>query len=158
MRNEFFYGRGLTTLSFLLIKPLSRIIMPSPNSSTASVLSPGRSSARASSSAEHKRRVELPDTPSIFPGLALAVALALCATLIGHWLPALGAAVSGILLGMVIRNTAGVKTVFQPGLRFGSSKILQWSIILLGFGLSLQQIAKTGATSLLGIGEIGRAH
>lgn len=124
--------------------------MSSP-STDASVLSSASSTARLNKPAERKRRFVLPGTPSIIPGLVLAIALALCATLIGRWLPALGAAVSGILLGMIIRNTRGVNAVFYPGLRFGSSKVLQWSIVLLGFGLSLQQIAKTGATSLLGI-------
>lgn len=117
--------------------------------STAAVMS-GASVAQTRSKSQ-KRRFELPRTPSIIPGLLLAISLAVCATLIGRWLPALGGAVSGILLGMVIRNTWGVSTVFYPGLRFGSGKILQWSIVLLGFGLSLQQIVHTGASSLLGI-------
>lgn len=126
--------------------------MSSSQNATASALQPASSTARLNKTADRKRRFELPGTPSIIPGLVLAVALAMCAMLIGRWLPALGAAVSGILLGMVIRNTRGVSAVFYPGLRFGSSKILQWSIVLLGFGLSLQQVARTGATSLLGIG------
>lgn len=106
---------------------------------------------RPGTKTSQKRQQGLPAVPSIVPGLVLAVALALCATLIGRWLPMLGAPVSGILLGMLIRNTRGVGTVYHPGLRFGSSKVLQWSIIMLGFGLSLQQIARTGASSLLGI-------
>lgn len=125
--------------------------MSRSNSSTVAVLSSTGSAASLPRSAGRKQRFELPDTPSIVPGLVLAISLALLATLIGRWVPALGAAVSGILLGMVVRNTCGVATVFHPGLRFGSSKVLQWSIILLGFGLSLQQIVQTGASSLLGI-------
>lgn len=121
------------------------------NTYSASAVSPATSTRKQNEVAIQKRRFELPDTPSIVPGLVLAVALALCATFIGRVFPALGAAVSGILLGMVIRNTRGVSAVFYPGLRFGSGKILQWSIVMLGFGLSLQQIAKTGASSLLGI-------
>lgn len=121
------------------------------NPYSASAMSPASSARKQNPASVQKRRFELPDTPSIVPGLVLAVALALCATLIGRVFPALGAAVSGILLGMVIRNTRGVNAVFYPGLRFGSGKILQWSIVMLGFGLSLQQIAKTGASALLGI-------
>lgn len=125
--------------------------MSNSHPSGASVLSSASSAPGLNKPATRKRKFELPGTPSIVPGLVLAVALALCATVIGKWLPMLGAPVSGILLGMVIRNTRGVGTVFYPGLRFGSSKVLQWSIVMLGFGLSLQQIARTGASSLLGI-------
>ncbi|HLR78325.1 MAG TPA: YeiH family protein [Burkholderiaceae bacterium] len=95
-----------------------------------------------------KRQYELPTMPSIVPGLLLAVAVALCATVIGNWLPLLGAPVAGILLGMLIRNTGRVKVVFQPGLQFASRTVLQWSIVGLGFGLSLQQVARTGMGSL----------
>lgn len=125
--------------------------MSSSSVTGASALPHSNSAASLGKRAGRKRRFELPDTPSIVPGLALAVALALCATLIGRWLPALGAAVSGILLGMVVRNVRGVNAVFYPGLQYGSSKVLQGSIVLLGFGLSLQQVAQTGASSLLGI-------
>lgn len=96
-----------------------------------------------------KRRFELPLLPSIVPGVALAVAVALCATIIGRWLPLLGAPIAGILIGMLIRNVGGVSAVFRPGLQFSSRVILQWSIVGLGFGLSLQEVARTGMDSLL---------
>lgn len=96
-----------------------------------------------------KRRFELPAVPSILPGVVLAIAVALCATLVGHWLPLLGAPVAGILLGMLVRNVGGVNTIFLPGLRFTSTTVLQYSIVALGFGLSLQQVARTGADSLV---------
>lgn len=99
--------------------------------------------------AGHKRRFGRSVIPSIVPGVALAIALALCATLIGRWLPLLGAPVAGILLGILIRNAGGVNVVFRPGLRFASTAVLQWSIVGLGFGLSLQQVARTGMDSLL---------
>lgn len=87
-------------------------------------------------------------TPSIVPGLLLAAAIALVATQVGGWFPLLGAPVAGILMGMIIRNTAGIAPVFRPGLQFSSKTILRWSIVGLGFGLSLQQVARTGAASL----------
>ncbi|MFA5522361.1 MAG: YeiH family protein [Castellaniella sp.] len=86
--------------------------------------------------------------PSIVPGLLLAAAIALVATRVGGWFPLLGAPVAGILMGMIIRNTAGIAPVFRPGLQFSSKTILRWSIVGLGFGLSLQQVARTGAASL----------
>ena len=36
----------------------------------------------------------------------------------------------------------------QAGITFTSKKVLQWAVILLGFGLNLAQIAQVGATSL----------
>jgi uncharacterized integral membrane protein (TIGR00698 family) len=38
--------------------------------------------------------------------------------------------------------------VFAPGLKFASKQVLQWSIIALGFGLSLGEVARTGLGSL----------
>src|SRR5690606_79061 len=50
--------------------------------------------------------------------------------------------------GIAVRNVIGVGPVFKPGLQFASKQVLQWSIIALGFGLSIQQVAKTGMESL----------
>ncbi|NYT59629.1 YeiH family putative sulfate export transporter [Alcaligenaceae bacterium] len=81
-------------------------------------------------------------------GLALAVVVGIFAMMLGRWMPIIGGPVFGILLGIAIRNTVGVGPVFKPGLQFASKQILQWSIIALGFGLSIQQVAKTGMESL----------
>lgn len=89
-----------------------------------------------------------PKTPSLVYGLALAALVGVVAMVLGRWMPIIGGPVFGIVLGIAIRNSVGVGPVFQPGLRFASKQILQWSIIALGFGLSLQQVAKTGAESL----------
>ena len=66
----------------------------------------------------------------------------------GRWAPIVGGPVFGIVLGMAIRNLVGVGPIFRPGLRIASRQVLQWSIIALGFGLSIQQVAKTGMESL----------
>src|SRR3546814_18356049 len=68
--------------------------------------------------------------------------------MLGRWMPIIGWPVFGILLGIAIRNTVGVGPVFKPGLQFASRQVLQWSIIALGFGLSIQQVAQTGLESL----------
>ncbi|MFT0546598.1 YeiH family protein [Allopusillimonas ginsengisoli] len=96
----------------------------------------------------HRQQHSAPKIPSLVYGLALAMALGLFAMLLGRWMPIIGGPVFGIVLGMAIRNVVGVGAMFQPGLRFASKQVLQWSIIALGFGLSLQQVAKTGAESL----------
>lgn len=86
--------------------------------------------------------------PSRWQGLLLAAALGLVAWRLGEWFPLIGGPVVGILLGLLWRNTVGVAPVFQPGIAFSCRQVLQWSIIGLGFQLSLAQVVKTGASSL----------
>lgn len=40
------------------------------------------------------------------------------------------------------------RSMFNPGIKFVSKKILQYAVILLGFGLNLNVILETGAQSL----------
>lgn len=85
---------------------------------------------------------------SLLPGLLLAMVLAVFAMVIGKRFPLIGGPVMGIMIGLIIRNSLGVGSRFKPGLQFASKKVLQWSIVGLGFGLSLQQVARTGLDSL----------
>ena len=86
--------------------------------------------------------------PPRVPGLALAVAVSLFALVLGHWAPLIGGPVFGIVLGIAVRQVLAPGAAFAPGIAFGGKQILQWSIIALGFGLSLDQVAKTGLESL----------
>lgn len=86
--------------------------------------------------------------PSRWWGFLLAVAVGVTAMGLGKLWPLIGGPVFAIVLGMVVRNSMGVAPVFQPGLRFSSKVLLQWSIIGLGFGLSLPQVMRTGMDSL----------
>ena len=82
------------------------------------------------------------------PGLLLCLALAVPCWLLGKAFPIVGGPVFAILAGMIVtlfyRNKAGT----QAGIVYTSKKILQYAVILLGFGLNLSEIAKVGATSL----------
>jgi uncharacterized integral membrane protein (TIGR00698 family) len=89
-----------------------------------------------------------PASPSRLPGLCLALAVAAVAFGLGHVVPIIGGAVFGIVLGILVRQVAPPPASFQPGIRFASKQVLQWSIIALGFGLSLTQVAHTGLESL----------
>jgi uncharacterized integral membrane protein (TIGR00698 family) len=82
------------------------------------------------------------------PGLLLAVAIGVLALLLGRWLPLIGGPVIGIVLGILVRNLLSPGERYTPGIAFAGKKVLQWSIIALGFGLSLDQVAKTGLESL----------
>ena len=82
------------------------------------------------------------------PGLLLCLALAVPCWLLGKAFPIVGGPEFAILAGMIVtlfyRNKAGT----QAGIVYTSKKILQYAVILLGFGLNLSEIAKVGATSL----------
>ncbi|WP_199098644.1 putative sulfate exporter family transporter [Dyella sp. ASV21] len=82
------------------------------------------------------------------PGLLMATGIALVAWLLGHVLPLIGGPVFGIVLGILVRNTLAPGGTYTPGIQFAGKQVLQWSIIALGFGLSLNQVAKTGLESL----------
>ncbi len=82
------------------------------------------------------------------PGLVLAVLLGLLAMLLGRYAPLIGGPVIGIVLGIVVRNLLSPGAHYNPGIAFTGKYVLQWSIIALGFGLSLSQVAHTGLQSL----------
>ncbi len=92
-----------------------------------------------------------PDTPTFpqrLPGLLLSVGIAAAAWVLGRQLPLIGGPVFGIVLGILVRNLVAPGGTYTPGIQFAGKQILQWSIIALGFGLSLNQVAKTGLESL----------
>ncbi|HET7300625.1 MAG TPA: YeiH family protein [Oleiagrimonas sp.] len=85
---------------------------------------------------------------SLWPGLLLSSVIALIAWQLGRWMPLVGGPVFGIVLGVAVRNVMAPPTACQPGIRFAGKQILQWSIVALGLGLSLTQVAQTGLSSL----------
>ncbi|NNU77520.1 YeiH family protein [Clostridium estertheticum] len=82
-----------------------------------------------------------------FLGMALSILLALAAWKLGNLVPIVGGPVFGIVLGIIINNTIGIPKVTLPGIMFTSKKILTWAIVVLGAGLSLTQVLKTGLSS-----------
>ncbi|MDQ0261589.1 YeiH family protein [Sinomonas atrocyanea] len=101
----------------------------------------------ASGGSAASRRVTLLRT---LPGLGVAVAVAAVASVLGQLVPVIGGPVFGILLGLLaaaaIRPLRGQK--WTAGYRSASTLVLQSSIVVLGTGLSLQQVAQVGAGSL----------
>ncbi len=85
----------------------------------------------------------------LFPGLAIVVVLAAGATGLGHLEPVVGGPVFGIVLGMGFAPMLrAADTKIRPGRNFAGKRILQTSIVILGTGLSLRQIAHAGVGSL----------
>jgi uncharacterized integral membrane protein (TIGR00698 family) len=87
-------------------------------------------------------------SPSRLPGVLFALGVAAVAFGLGRIVPLIGGAVFGIVLGILVRHVAPPSERFLPGIRFASKQVLQWSIVALGFGLSLTQVAHTGLESL----------
>lgn len=80
-------------------------------------------------------------------GILFSFIVAFVANWLGTLFPIIGGAVFGILLGIIINNSINKPKSTIQGITFTSKKILQWAIILLGAGLSLTQVWKTGLSS-----------
>src|SRR5262245_3692130 len=85
---------------------------------------------------------------SRLPGLAIVLALAALAWLAGHVLPLLGGAVCGIAIGVLVRTQWTPQKRHASGIAFATRTLLQVSVVLLGFGMDLGVIARTGLASL----------
>ncbi len=83
-------------------------------------------------------------------GVLLCLAIALPAWLLGKQLEVIGGPVFAILIGMVLAPVVPSKRrdVLKDGVKFTSKNVLQYAVVLLGFGLNLSQIAQVGTTSL----------
>ena len=81
-------------------------------------------------------------------GLLVCFGIAVVALLLGQWIPIIGGPVFAILIGMLLAFRIKEAKSLQAGITFTSKKILQYAVILLGFGLNLSVIAKTGQQSL----------
>lgn len=82
------------------------------------------------------------------PGLAWAAGLAVVASLLGARVPVIGGPVFGIVLGMVLAAVRPPAPALRPGLAWAGKQGLQLAVILLGTGLSLGEIVRTGGASL----------
>ena len=80
-----------------------------------------------------------------FPGILLCLVIATPAWFLGKSFSLIGAPVFGILFGMAL---AKISPKFNNGIKFTSKKILQYSIILLGFEMNLFNVLKVGSQSL----------
>ncbi len=81
-------------------------------------------------------------------GILICLCIAIPSWFLGKRFPIIGGAVIAILAGMIITLLIKNKSPFEAGIKFTSKKILQWAVILLGFGLNLNVILQTGKQSL----------
>ena len=82
------------------------------------------------------------------PGILLSFGIAAVSIFLGGLLPLIGSSVLAIVLGIVLNNSMKLPSVFQEGLSYSGKKLLQYSIIFLGFAMSIGQVSETGISSL----------
>ena len=82
------------------------------------------------------------------PGILACLAIAVPSWLAGRVLPVVGGAVFAILAGMVVTLIWTRKGAAAQGIRWTSKYVLQAAVVLLGFGMDLAVVARTGAESL----------
>ena len=99
---------------------------------------------------EGERMDLVKDARHIWKGLLFCLVIAVPAWLMGKQFEVIGGPVFAILIGMVLALVVPGSSAapLEAGVKFTSKKILQYAVILLGFGLNLAQIAQVGATSL----------
>ena len=91
----------------------------------------------------------LPDRArAVVPGLALALAVAAVATVVGQHVPLVGSAVPGAVIGAIIALIIKPGARLAPGIKYASTFLLQCSVVLLGTQLSIAEAARVGMASL----------
>lgn len=81
-------------------------------------------------------------------GILLCLAIAVPSWFLGKAFPIIGGPVIAILAGMILALLIKNKAPVESGVKFTSKKVLQWAVILLGFGLNLRVVLETGKQSL----------
>lgn len=84
------------------------------------------------------------------PGVAVAITSAALAYFLAQIIPMAGSVLLALLIGMVLGNTFVNGQTCAPGLKFVEKQVLEWAIVLTGFGLSLTELQGMGNT-LIGL-------
>ena len=88
---------------------------------------------------------------TLVPGIGLAAAIAVVAFL-AHEIPGVGTfspMILAIVIGMAFHNLIGTPARARPGIAFSMKRLLRAAIVLLGFQLTLTQVASVGGRGLL---------
>ena len=89
------------------------------------------------------------DIKKMIPGVTLCLVIAVIACFIVEQVDVfavMGAPVLAIVMSMIFVLWVPLRTGLQYGVAFTSKKVLQFAVILLGFGLNLSTLGKIGAT------------
>lgn len=85
---------------------------------------------------------------SNWQGLLLCLCISVPAYFLGQLVPVVGGPVFAIAIGMGVTLLWKDKTPVAAGVTFTSKKILQWAVIVLGFGMDLSEVLHQGSRSL----------
>jgi uncharacterized integral membrane protein (TIGR00698 family) len=84
----------------------------------------------------------------VAPGVAITVVIALLATVVSRFVPALGSALPALIIGIVVGVVRRPAGRFAPGIAYSGKFVLQLAVVLLGVQLSLSSILVVGVQSL----------
>jgi uncharacterized integral membrane protein (TIGR00698 family) len=124
----------------------TRAATASPERQTRDAESPEQGPSRPASASRPARAARR--ARAIVPGFALALAVAAVATVVGEYVPLIGSAVPGAVIGAVIAIAVKPGARLAPGVKWASTFVLQCSVVLLGAQLSIAEAARVGLSSL----------
>ena len=81
-------------------------------------------------------------------GLLACLIISIISWVLGGFLPVVGAPVFAIFIGMILHPFLTSYKQLDAGLTYSSKKLLQYAVILLGFGLNISQVFAVGKSSL----------
>ena len=81
-------------------------------------------------------------------GLLACLIISIISWVLGGFLPVVGAPVFAIFIGMILYPFLTPYKQLDAGLTYSSKKLLQYAVILLGFGLNISQVFAVGKSSL----------
>ena len=84
----------------------------------------------------------------LLPGISISILISLIAWYLGNLFPIIGGPVIGLFIGLLLASLLINQERFIIGMQFTSKKVLQYAVVLLGFGLNLSQVFNVGLTSL----------
>ncbi|MHC5227175.1 YeiH family protein [Enterococcus sp. LJL99] len=82
---------------------------------------------------------------NLLPGLGISFLVALASKKIAVLFPSLGSATIAILLGILLGNTLLKQPILAKGTKIAESKLLEFSVVLLGTTVTFQTILQIGA-------------
>ncbi|MCC5915932.1 MAG: putative sulfate exporter family transporter [Cryomorphaceae bacterium] len=83
------------------------------------------------------------------PGLGLILFVGLGSHLGADYLPGVNGIMLGLLLGIALGNIISLPKNFEKGVGFSSSKVLEFSIVMMAFSINFGHFAKLGYGNLL---------
>lgn len=86
---------------------------------------------------------------ALLPGIGLAAAVAVPSVVVNEFVPPLSAVAVAMVVGLLVRNLAGLPQTCGAGTKFVTKRVLRLAIILLGIRLSFSEMVRTGLHALL---------